>query len=202
MLQNIVQLDQYKPPGLPTGGASLWKQLLWFFVGDFLVRTYLLPMSGFKVWLLRRFGASIGQGVRIKPGLRVKFPWLLTIGDHCWLGEQAWFDNIEPIVIEDQVCISQGVYLCTGNHDWSDPTFQYRSKPIHIESGSWVAAQAIVGPGVRIQQGAILALGSVTAKSLEAMTIYAGNPAQPIKQRVIHSPQNPVQADIVEISQR
>ncbi|MBW4583138.1 MAG: WcaF family extracellular polysaccharide biosynthesis acetyltransferase [Tildeniella nuda ZEHNDER 1965/U140] len=190
---DFVRLDQYAPPGLPTGGASLWKQLLWFFVGDRLVQSYLIPISGFKVWVLRRFGAIIGQGVRIKPGLRVKFPWLLTIGDHCWIGEQAWFDNIEPIVIENQVCISQAVYLCTGNHDWSDPAFRYRSKRIHIESGSWLAAKTVVGPGVTIKQGAILSLGSVTAQSLEPMTIYAGNPAQPIKQRVMRNHQNPTQ---------
>jgi len=193
---NLIHLDQYEPPGLPTGGAALWKQLLWFFIGDRLVQTYFIPMSGFKVWVLRRFGATIGRGVRIKPGLRVKFPWLLTIGDHCWLGEQAWLDNIEPIVIEDHVCISQGVYLCTGNHDWSDPAFRYLSKRIHIESGSWIAAKAVVGPGVTIQQGAILTLGSVTTQSLDPMTIYAGNPAQPMKLRVIHTYQRPVQADV------
>jgi putative colanic acid biosynthesis acetyltransferase WcaF len=177
-------LDQYTT-GNYTPGAPLWKQLLWFFLGDPLVTTHWLPSSALKVLILRCFGAKIGQGVRIKPGVKIKFPWRLTVGNHCWLGERSWFDNVAPIVLEDHVCLSQGVYLCTGNHDWYDPYFRLIPSPIHIESGSWIAAQAVVGPGVTIGHGAVLCLGSVTGCSLNSMTIYAGNPAQPIKQRKI-----------------
>lgn len=182
----IIQLDQYTT-GDYTPGASLIKQLLWFFIGDFLVQTRLIPQSSFKIWLLRCFGASIGQGVRMKPGVRVKFPWRLTIGNHCWIGENAWFDNIAPITLADQVCISQDVYLCTGNHDWSDPTFKLTARPIHLKTGSWLAARSSVAPGVTIGEGAVLCLGSVALRSLDPMTIYAGNPATAIKPRVIHS---------------
>jgi putative colanic acid biosynthesis acetyltransferase WcaF len=166
-----------------TPGASVGKQLLWFFLGAPLVETYLLPFSGVKVFLLRCFGATIGQGVRIKPGVKVKFPWRLTIGNHCWIGENSWLDNVAPISLEDNVCLSQGVYLCTGNHDWNHPHFQLKSAPIHIESGSWIAAKAIIGPGVVVGQGVVLCLGSVASQSLKPMTIYAGNPSLPIKQR-------------------
>ncbi|MBE9028901.1 colanic acid biosynthesis acetyltransferase WcaF [filamentous cyanobacterium LEGE 11480] len=177
-----VCLDQYVT-GDYTPGAPLWKQLAWFFVGDFLVQTRCLPASSFKLRVLRLFGAKIGRGVRIKPGVQVKFPWRLVIGDHCWIGENAWIDNVAPVTISDHVCISQGVYLCTGNHDWSDPAFQLRLGAITLESGCWVAAKAVVGPGVSVGPGAILTLGSVTAQSLQPMTVYAGNPAQPIKTR-------------------
>jgi putative colanic acid biosynthesis acetyltransferase WcaF len=179
-------LDRYTV-GDYTPGASLWKQLLWFFVGDLLVRSRLFPFSGLKVWVLRRFGAAIGQGVRIKPGVRIKFPWRLTIGNYCWIGEETWLDNVAPITLEDHVCLSQGVYLCTGNHDWSDPHFQLRLASIYIESGSWIAARAVVGPGVRVGYGAVLGLGSVATRSLEAMTIYAGNPAASVKKRITGS---------------
>jgi putative colanic acid biosynthesis acetyltransferase WcaF len=133
--------------------------------------------------MLRIFGASIGQGVRIKPGVRIKFPWRLTIGDYVWVGEDAWLDNLAPITLESHVCLSQSVYLCTGNHDWSHPYFQLITAPILIEQGSWIAARSTIGPGVTVRQGAVLALGSVTGRSLEPMTIYAGNPAQPVKIR-------------------
>ena len=123
--------------------------------------------------------------MRIKPGVRVKFPWRLTVGDHAWIGENAWIDNLAPVTVESHVCLSQDVYLCTGNHDWSDPNFQLIAAEIYIEQGSWIAARAVIGPGVRVGRGAILALGSVAGRSLEAMTIYAGNPAQPIKKRTI-----------------
>jgi acetyltransferase-like isoleucine patch superfamily enzyme len=172
-------------PGSYTPGAPLWQQLLWYFVGSPLVSSPWLPLVSLKVWTLRRFGAHIGRGVNIKPGLRVKFPWRLTIGHHCWLGEDLWIDNLAPVVIEDNVCLSQGVYLCTGNHDWSQPSFDLRLGSIHLQSSSWVAAGAIIGPGVTVGTGAVLTLGSVTAQSLEPWTIYSGNPAQPVKKRLI-----------------
>ncbi|WP_263971691.1 putative colanic acid biosynthesis acetyltransferase [Leptolyngbya ohadii] len=193
----MMQLDRYTV-GSYTIGAPYWKQLLWYFVGSPLVQSYWLPMSALKVWILRRFGAQIGQGVRIKPGVRVKFPWRLTIGDSVWLGEDAWIDNLATVTIENHVCLSQGVYLCTGNHDWSHPHFELKIAPIHIEEGSWIAAKAVIGPGVTIGKGAVLVLGGVTGRALEPMTIYAGNPAQPIKARKLAavSPEN----DLTEIA--
>ncbi|MFN6481882.1 MULTISPECIES: WcaF family extracellular polysaccharide biosynthesis acetyltransferase [unclassified Nostoc] len=164
-------------------GAPYWKQLLWYFLGSPLVQSDLLPMSGLKVLLLRTFGAKIGQGVRIKPGVRIKFPWRLIVGDHVWIGEDAWIDNLAPVTIESHVCLSQGVYLCTGNHNWNHPDFKLITAPIYIQESSWIAAKAIIGPGVTVGRGAVLTLGGVTSSSLEPMTIYAGNPAQAIKQR-------------------
>lgn len=177
-----MRLDRYTTASY-TPGAGLPKQLLWYFIGAPLFSSYLIPFSGFKVALLRWFGASVGQGVRIKPRVRVKFPWRLTLGDYVWIGEGAWLDNIAPIAIADHVCLSQDVYLCTGNHDWSHPDFKLRPATIQIESGSWIAARAVVGPGVTVGKGAVLGLGSVTGRSLEPMTIYAGNPAVPLRPR-------------------
>ncbi len=170
-----MRLDQYIL-GSYSPGASLLKQLLWFYVGDFFVQTPLIPSAKFKVAILRLFGANIGEGVNIKPFVKVKFPWRLTIHDYVWLGERCWIDNLAPVTIESHVCISQNVYLCTGNHDWSKPTFDLITSPIYIESGSWIGANAVVGPGVRISRGAVLGLGSVATQSLDPMTIYVGNP--------------------------
>ncbi|MBW4538620.1 MAG: WcaF family extracellular polysaccharide biosynthesis acetyltransferase [Myxacorys chilensis ATA2-1-KO14] len=177
-----MRLDQYTI-GDYTPGASIWKQLLWFFIGDQFVRSRLIPISALKVWVLRSFGASIGQGVRIKPEVKVKFPWRLSIGNHCWIGEGVWFDNVAPITLEDHVCVSQGVYFCTGNHDWSDPQFALKPSSIYLEAGSWIAAKAVVAPGVKIGSGAILCLGGVAMRSLDPMMIYSGNPAIAIKKR-------------------
>jgi putative colanic acid biosynthesis acetyltransferase WcaF len=180
MYLNQYTLGTYSP------GAPHWKQLLWYFLGSPLVASSRLPFSAIKVWTLRRFGAQIGQQVRIKPGVHVKFPWRLTIGDYVWIGENVWLDNLAPITIESHVCISQSVYLCTGNHDWSDRHFQLMPKAILLKTGSWIAARCVIGPGVVVGEGAVLTLGGVTGRSLEPMTIYAGNPAQPIKQRKLH----------------
>ncbi|BAY94749.1 MULTISPECIES: WcaF family extracellular polysaccharide biosynthesis acetyltransferase [unclassified Tolypothrix] len=177
-----MRLDQYTV-GTYTPGAPYWKQLLWYFIGSPLVESYWLPMSSLKVWILRSFGATIGQQVRIKPGVKVKFPWRLSIGDFAWIGENAWIDNLAPVIIESHVCLSQGVYLCTGNHNWNHPDFKLMPAPIYIQESSWIAAKSVIGPGVTIGKGAVLTLGGVTGSSLEPMIIYAGNPAQPIKKR-------------------
>ncbi len=182
-----MRLDRYSL-GSYTPGASYWKQLLWYFLGSPLVESHVIPFSTIKVWVLRRFGAQIGQGIRLKPGVRVKFPWRLTIGNFVWIGENTWIDNLAHVTIEDHVCLSQGVYLCTGNHNWSHPDFKLITAPIHIQEGSWIAAKSAIGPGVTVGRGAVLALGGVTGHSLEPMTIYAGNPAQPIKPRKLQSP--------------
>lgn len=177
-----MRLDQYTI-GNYTPGATFWKQLFWYFVGSPLVESYWLPFSAFKIWVLRSFGAKIGQGVRIKPGVRVKFPWRLYIGDFVWIGESVWIDNLAFVTIESHVCLSQMVYLCTGNHDWNHPDFKLIVAPIHIQESSWIAAKSVIGPGVTVGRGVVLTLGGVTGSSLEPMTIYAGNPAQPIKLR-------------------
>jgi len=179
-----MRLDNYTV-GTYTPGATIVRQLLWYFIGAPLFRSYWLPITRFKVWLLRRFGAKIGQQVTIKPGVKVKFPWRLTVGDYVWIGENAWLDNVAPITIESHVCLSQDVYLCTGNHDYSDRNFKLIPAPIYIQQGSWIAARAIVGPGVTVGEGAVLGLASVTGRSLQPMIIYAGNPAQPLKERII-----------------
>ncbi|PSO82839.1 MAG: colanic acid biosynthesis acetyltransferase WcaF [Cyanobacteria bacterium QS_4_48_99] len=177
-----MRLDYYTS-GSYTPGAPYWRQLLWYFLGSPLVKSYWLPFSGFKIWLLRGFGAKIGDNVRIKPGVMVKFPWRLTVGDYVWIGEKAWLDNLASITLESHVCLSQDVYLCTGNHNWSSPNFGLITAPIEIQQGSWIAARAVIGPGVTVAQGAVLGLGSVTGRSLQPMTIYVGNPAQFLKPR-------------------
>ena len=177
-----MRLDNYTV-GTYTPGAPYWKQLLWYFFGSPLVESHLIPISPIKVWILRIFGANIGQGVRIKPGVKVKFPWRLKIGDYVWLGEEAWIDNVAPVTIESHVCISQRVYLCTGNHDWNHPDFKLTPAPIHIQESSWIAANSAIGPGVNVGKGTVLTLGGVTGHSLEAMTIYSGNPARAIKKK-------------------
>ncbi|MEB3310447.1 MAG: putative colanic acid biosynthesis acetyltransferase [Snowella sp.] len=179
MYLNTYKVSHYHP------GAPILKRLLWFFVGDFLCRTHLIPLSAFKVFILRLFGAEIGQGMVIKPGVKIKFPWRLKVGDHVWIGENAWIDNVAPVIIKNHVCISQDVYLCTGNHDWRDPSFALLTGEIYLEEGSWIAARSVVGPKVKVGRGAVLALGSVASRSLDPMTIYSGNPARPVKERRI-----------------
>lgn len=160
---------------------------LWFLVGSPLLRCSVLPFSAVRRWLLRLFGGRMGRGVVLKPGLRVKYPWLLSVGDHSWLGEDCWIDNLEQVTIGSNVCVSQGAYLCTGNHDWADPAFGLIVKPITLRDGCWVGAKAIVCPGVTLNECAVAAAGSMVSQDIPAYEIHAGNPASFVRRREIRA---------------
>lgn len=152
--------------------------------------TGLAPLSAIRfvpsrcrVWLLQLFGAQIGIGVLIKSHVRVRYPWRLRIGEYSWIGEDCWIDNWAEVEIGNNVCMSQGAYLCTGNHDWSDLSFAIMPQPITIGDGVWVGAQAVLGPGVVLGTGSIAAIGSVVTRSVPDWEIHAGNPATLRRQR-------------------
>jgi len=180
----VPDLGAYTPPRDFARGRSALTELAWMVVQALFVSSF-LPGSGHRRFLLRLFGAAIGQKVVLKPGIRVKFPWRLSIGDHSWIGEHAWIDNLAPVTIGNDCCVSQGAYLCTGSHDWTSSSFGLITRPITLEPGAWVAARAVVGPGVTVGRGAVLGLGSVATRDLKPWTVYAGVPATPIKQRAI-----------------
>lgn len=169
--------DWYSP------GRSFFWQAAWFFLGLPLLRSSIIPFSGLRVVLLRMFGAKIGADVVIKPGVRVKYPWRLFVGNSCWIGEDCWIDNIDDVFIANDVCISQGAYLCTGNHDWSDPAFGLITKPIELHGGSWVGARATITPGVVLREGAIAGAGSVVSRTIPPFEIHSGNPATLVRKR-------------------
>jgi len=142
-----------------------------------------MHIPSLKCKLLRQFGAKVGNNVDFKPGVRTTFPWRLEIGDYSWIGEGVWIDNLAPVTIGSHCCISQGAYLCTGSHNWSSKGFDLILKPIVIMDDAWLAAKSIVGPGVTVGEGAVLALGSVATGDLKAGWIYQGNPASPLRER-------------------
>lgn len=164
-------------------GRSSAVRTLWFLVGSPIVRSRLLPFFSVRRFILRCFGAKVECGVVLKPGISVKYPWLLSIGKHSWIGEDVWIDNLVEVKIGANVCLSQGAYLCTGNHDWSDPLFGLQVLPIILEDGAWVGARALISPGVTIGQSGVAAAGSVVTRSIPAFEIHSGNPAHFVKQR-------------------
>lgn len=173
-----------------SSGRSRFVEALWFFLGLPILRCRLLPFSFPRSWVLRLFGAKVGYKVVLKPGFRVKYPWLLSLGTHSWIGEDVWIDNLVLVTIGANVCISQGTYLCTGNHDWSDPAFGLRVKPIVFEDGSWVGARAVICPGVTIETCGIAVAGSVVTNNIPPYEIHAGNPARLLRRREVHSHKN------------
>jgi len=176
-LQSYSNKD-YKP-------GSLFKRMLWYFLNGMVFKSGIFPFYGFKRFLLRSFGARIGRGVLIKPHVNIKYPWFLEIDDHTWIGENVWIDNLATVKIGANVCISQGAYLLTGNHNYKSSNFELMVSGINIEDGVWVGAKSIVCPGVNCRSYSVLSVGSVATSDLEANDIYQGNPAIKIKERII-----------------
>jgi len=166
-------------------GASLFKRALWHLANFFILKSHIVPLSFTKVAILRLFGAKIGSNVTIKPGVNIKYPWKLKVGNNCWIGENVWIDNLDEVTLADNVCISQGAFLLCGNHNFKSSCFDLMLGPITIESGAWLGAKSIVCPGVTVASHAILSVGSLANKDLEPYTIYKGNPAVKCKERII-----------------
>jgi len=178
-----VSLAAYSTPRDYRPGRSLPVRGLWHVVSLIVFQSGWLPFYAIKRGLLRLFGASVGNGVVIKPHVRIKFPWRLRIDDHCWIGEDVWIDNLATVHLGADVCLSQGAYLCTGSHDHSRVTFDLIVKPIVVESAAWVGARAIVLPGVTIRRGAVVAAGSVVTRDVESGLIVGGSPCRVIGER-------------------
>jgi putative colanic acid biosynthesis acetyltransferase WcaF len=153
----------------------------WYLFSKLLFEHSLLIFYPLKRTILRCFGAKVGVNVVIKPGVRVKYPWHLNIGNDVWIGEDVWIDNLADVTIESNVCISQQAYLCTGSHDFYAPGFDLIVQPIRIESGSWLAARVTVLPGVTIATGSMCAAGAVVHRSIAANVIVGGVPARVIR---------------------
>jgi putative colanic acid biosynthesis acetyltransferase WcaF len=166
-------------------GRSYQYRALWLIVEAIVLLNPLVTSYGLKRSVLRRFGARIGRGVIIKPGVHVKYPWHLEIGENAWIGERVWIDNFVLVRIGANAVLSQGAYVCTGNHDWSDPGMGLDVRPVMVGDGAWLAAFTRVAPGVTVASGAVVTLGSVLLEDAEAMGIYRGNPATRIAERRI-----------------
>lgn len=178
-----VRLDRYHATGFDRGRPA-WVESIWLLAQVLLVSSP-ISVTAVRLLILRLFGARIGRGVTIKPGVRVKFPWRLEVGDHCWIGENVWLDNLAEIRIGHHCCLSQGAYLCTGSHDWGRAHFDLVVKQIILEDEVWIAARSVVGPGVTAGRGAVLSLGSVATRDLLSWHVHQGSPAKPVKPRRI-----------------
>lgn len=177
-------LSLYNNSPYHPGGSAL-KRGLWYCINAVVFKRYLFPFSGLKTYLLQLFGAKIGKNITIKPGVNIKYPWLLTIGENTWIGENVWIDNLVIITIGANVCLSQGALLLTGSHDYKKTTFNLITGSIVLEDGVWIGAAAIVNKGVIAHSHAVLTSGSVATKNMEAYAVYQGNPAVKVRDRVM-----------------
>ncbi len=165
-------------------GGNFLSRGLWYFINVAVLKGPMPFMRPKRFWL-RAFGAKIGKGVILKPHISVKYPWNLEVGDHTWIGENVWIDNLGKVKIGSNVCLSQGAMILSGNHNYSKSSFDLMVKDIVIENGAWLGAKSVVCQGVTVGSHAVLSVSSVASENLEPYGIYRGNPAVKIKERSI-----------------
>ncbi len=182
-MSNTVDLSKFNNGWYKPG--CILRRAIWFIKGRVIINTYLPWPMWVKRLTLRFFGAKLGRGVVIKPKVNIKYPWFLTVGDNSWIGEGVWIDDLGKVTIGANCVLSQGAMLLTGNHDYKKESFDLIVGDITIEDGAWIGARAVVCPGVTVRSHAVLAVGSVATKDLDAYGIYQGNPAAKVRERVI-----------------
>lgn len=142
-------------------GRSFFVRLVWYVVSCCIFESSWFLSAGLKRRLLQFFGARVGSGLVMHPNVRIKYPWRLSIGDNCWIGRDVWIDNLDHVVLESDVCISQGAYLCTGSHDHRSPTFELKTAPITVQHGAWICCRAVVLGGSTVQRLSLVAANQV-----------------------------------------
>ena len=158
-------------------------RVLWALVQATIFRVSFHNWYGLRRRLLSLFGADLHPSVRIRASVRIEIPWNLTIGANSSVGDRAILYCLGPVTIGERVSISQGAHVCAGSHDYTLRSMPLLRPPIIIEDEAWIAADAFVGPAVRVGAGAILSSRACAMKDLEPWTIYAGNPAKAVKPR-------------------
>jgi putative colanic acid biosynthesis acetyltransferase WcaF len=159
------------------------RRLNWNICWAIFYRTSPRPLHSWRSFLLRLFGAKMGRNCHFYPRSKVWAPWNLICADQVTAGDGAEIYNPAPVTLGSHAILSQEAYLCGATHDYDDPAFPLIAYATTIGPYAWVCARASVAPGVNLGEGAVLGLGSVATRSLEAWTVYAGVPAIKVKER-------------------
>lgn len=156
-------------------GRNVLIQAVWFAVANLAFARWWFPRR-LRPVTLRLFGATVGRRVFIRHRVRILWPWKLSIGNDCWVGEDAWLLNLEPIIIGRDVCLSQGVFICTGGHDPRSASFEYDNAPIEIGDQTWIAAQALILRGVQVGRSSVVGARAIVSHDIQpGSVITAGS---------------------------
>ena len=164
--------------------AELTRRVLWTLAQP-LFRFSPRPCFGWRRFLLRCFGAKVGHSVHVYPTATIYFPWNLEAGDETAIGERALIYNLGRVTLGARVTVSHGAHVCAGTHDHTKPDFPLLRPPIIVGPEAWICADAFVGPGVTIGEGAIVGARAVAMKDVRPWTIVIGNPARETQRRDI-----------------
>jgi len=171
------------PPGFR--GRPAWVVQLWWLVQATLFRGSPQVLYGWRRFLLRCFGCRLGPGVLIRPSATITYPWKVTIGAHCWIGDDVVLYSLGEIRVGANTAISQRAYLCAASRDHTRREFPIRAAPVTLEDEVWIATDVFVGPGVTIGRGAVVGARSSVFADLPGGMVALGTPARPVRPRTM-----------------
>lgn len=175
--------EKMAPSGYPSphSRANQLMRIIWRTVWLLAYRPSPKIFHGWRRFLLRLFGAKIATDAHPYPSVKIWAPWNLEMGPLSCLGPDVDCYCVDRVVIGARATVSQYSFICTATHDYHDPLMPLVTAPIVIGERAWVAADAFIGPGVTIGDGAVVGARSSVYRNVEAQTVVVGNPARFLK---------------------
>jgi putative colanic acid biosynthesis acetyltransferase WcaF len=179
---NFQNLQEFSLPHDFRGRPALFVQF-WWICDALFFKLSPQVFYGWRRWILRRFGATIGKRVLIRSSATITYPWRVSIGDYSWIGDEVVLYSLGKIEIGTNVVVSQRSYLCAGDHDSKRRDFYIRARPIKVSDQAWIATDVFIGPDVRIGYGSLIGARSSVFSDMPSGKICFGSPCRPIKDR-------------------
>lgn len=137
---------------------------------------------------LRRFfytlsGIKMGRGSTIHMWANFFQPKNVFIGEDTIIGDHAFLDGRAKIIIGNHTDIASSVMIFNSEHDLESKDFKAREEEVIIGDYCFIGPRAIILPGVKIGQAAVVAAGAVVTKDIPAYDIVGGVPAVIIGER-------------------
>jgi acetyltransferase-like isoleucine patch superfamily enzyme len=146
-------------------------------------------------WIQGKGDLIVGDDVLIDGKCNITFASLnerptLRIGDRTVIGHDSAMVVASAITIGNDCLIAGGTWMFDSPGHPSDPEDRKAKKPpapedikpVVIEDNCWIGSDAVIGPGVRVGQGSIVAAKSVVLNDVPPFTVVMGNPARRILQ--------------------
>lgn len=144
-----------------------------------------VPFHTLRNFIFSLNGAKIGKGSVLHMGCKFFDPAGVEIGEDTIVGDSSFLDGRARLTIGSHVDVASEVMIYNSEHDIESAEFSAREEPVEIGDYVFIGPRAIILPGVKIGNGAIVAAGAVVTKDVASNTIVGGVPAKPIGERKI-----------------
>ncbi len=142
-----------------------------------------IPFHNVRKIFYQLAGIKIGPGSTLHMWASFYQPNNISVGEDSIIGDHAFIDGRERVIIGNHVDIASSVMIYNGKHDYESVDFHPVFSPVTIEDYVFIGPRVIIQPGVTIGKGVIVAAGAVVTKNVDPFSIIGGVPAQIIGER-------------------